>query len=137
MIIHPAWAWIEAQRRAGKAEMFRFRFERCPLTPEGWFGERPSAGAGAFHAGEILYVFDNLHAFPWIYTPEDREIARLTSGWWVNFVKTGNPNGPGLPNWPSFRDTSAPILAIDAPPSVIGEPYRARHAFLAEASARP
>jgi para-nitrobenzyl esterase len=130
-IIHPTWAWIEAQRRTGKAEIFRFRFERCPLTPEGWFGKRSSADAGAFHAGEILYVFDNLPAFPWLYTSEDREIARLASGYWVNFVKTGDPNGPGLPEWPSFRDANAPILAIDAPPKVIEEPYRARHEFLA------
>ena len=41
-IIHSTWAWIEAQKAAGKAEIFRFRFDRAPLTPPGWFGERDS-----------------------------------------------------------------------------------------------
>jgi para-nitrobenzyl esterase len=130
-IIHPNWAWIEAQKRTGKAAIFRFRFERCPLTPEGWFGDRPSADAGAFHAGEILYVFDNLGAFPWLYAAEDREITRLASGYWLNFVKTGDPNGHGLPHWPSHREPGAPILAIDAPPKVTVDEERARHEFLA------
>ena len=38
---------------AAGADIFRFRFDRAPLTPEGWFGERASRDAGAFHAGEI------------------------------------------------------------------------------------
>ena len=41
-IIHSTWAWIEAQKTAGGAELFRFRFDRAPLTPQGWFGERDS-----------------------------------------------------------------------------------------------
>ncbi len=67
VIIHPTWAWIEAQKQSGRADIFRFRFDRAPLTPQGWFGERDSRDAGAFHAGELLYVFDNLHAFPWLH----------------------------------------------------------------------
>ncbi len=65
-IIHSTWAWIEAQKANGRAEIFRFRFDRAPLTPQGWFGGADSRDAGAFHAGEILYVFDNLDAFPWL-----------------------------------------------------------------------
>ena len=51
MITHPTWAWIEAQKQGGRADIFRFRFDRAPLTPQGWFGERDSGDAGAFHAG--------------------------------------------------------------------------------------
>ena len=131
-IIHNTWRWIEAQKATGKAPLWRFRFERCPLTPQGWFGERDSRDAGAFHAGDILYVFDNLHAFPWLIDESDREIARTASGYWVNFVKQGDPNGPGLPSWPSFREPNAPILAIDAPPRLMGEPDRERQEFLAD-----
>ena len=86
VIIHPTWAWIEAQKQSGRAEIFRFRFDRAPLTPQGWFGERDSRDAGAFHAGELLYVFDNLHAFPWLHEDADRELAKLASSYWVNFV---------------------------------------------------
>jgi para-nitrobenzyl esterase len=52
----------------------------------------------------------------------------------VNFVKTGNPNGAGLPNWPAYRSDAAPFLAIDAPAKVLYEADRARQEFLALAS---
>jgi para-nitrobenzyl esterase len=134
VINHGTWAWIEAQKKTGRSELYRFRFERAPLTPEGWFGARPSAEAGAFHAGELLYVFDNLHAFPWLITPDDRAVADMASAYWVNFVKTGDPNGDGLPDWPSYRRDDGPLLAIDVPAEVWRDAERARHEFLARSS---
>jgi len=132
-IIHPTWAWIEAQKQTGRADIFRFRFDRAPLTRDGWFGERPSREAGAFHAGEILYVFDNLDAFPWLTDDADRELARLASNYWINFVKNGDPNGPGLPHWPSYRSAGAPVMMLDAPPRAGPEEWRERHLFLRRA----
>jgi para-nitrobenzyl esterase len=131
-IIHPTWAWIEAQKQVGRADIFRFRFDRAPVTPEGWFGKRASRDAGAFHACEIWYVFDNLHACPWIIDDADRALARLASSYWVNFVKTGDPNGPGLPRWPSFRSAGAPVMTLDTPAGAKPEEERERHAFLQE-----
>jgi para-nitrobenzyl esterase len=129
-IIHGSWAWIEAQKQTGRADIFRFRFERAPLTPQGWFGNRPSSEAGAFHAGELLYVFDNLHAFPWLYTPEDHVITALASSYWINFVKSGNPNGAGLPAWPTYR-SEALVMGIDANPAPMPDAERERQDFLA------
>ena len=132
-IIHSTWSWIEAPKAHGRAEIFRFRFGRAPLTPQGWFGERDSRDAGAFHAGEILYVFDNLDAFPWLIEDSDRALAKLASSYWINFVKTGDPNGTGLPEWPSFRAGS--VVKLDTPASCGPEEGRDRHAFLGEATA--
>ena len=131
-IIHPTWAWIEAQKRSGRADIFRFRFDRAPLTPQGWFGERASHDAGAFHASEIWYVFDNLHACPWLIDDADRALARLASSYWISFVKTGDPNGPGLPRWPSYRSAGAPVMALAEPASAGPEEWRGRHIFLQE-----
>jgi para-nitrobenzyl esterase len=133
-IIHPTWAWIEAQKQSGRADIFRFRFDRAPLTPEGWFGERLSRDAGAFHAGEILYVFENLDAFPWLIDDADRALARLASSYWVNFVRSGDPNGPGLPHWPSYRSPGAPVMILDTPAKAGPEEWRQRHIFLRQAA---
>ena len=57
--------------------------------------------AGAPHGGEIAYVFGTLTAgrggAP---TPEDYAVARMAQSYWVNFARTGDPNGAGLPSWP-------------------------------------
>ncbi|HTZ66329.1 MAG TPA: carboxylesterase family protein [Roseiarcus sp.] len=134
VIIHPTWAWIEAQKKTGRADIFRFRFDRAPLTPQGWFGERSSRDAGAFHAGELLYVFDNLHAYPWAIDDADRALAKLASSYWVNFVMNGDPNDPGLPPWPSYRGADAPVMMLDTPPKAGPEEWRERHVFLGQAT---
>ena len=92
-----------------------------------------SRGAGAFHAGELLYVFDNLHACPWLIDDADRALAKLASSYWVNFVISGDPNGSGLPLWPSYRSASAPVMMLDTPPKAGPEQWRERHMFLKEA----
>ena len=131
VIVHGTWSWLEAQKKTGAADLYRFRFDRAPLTPEGWFGSRSSAEAGAFHAGELLYVFDNLDACPWLVTNDDVRIAEIASSYWLNFIKRGNPNGPGLPQWPSYRKSDASLLSIDATPRPQKDDDRPRHDFLA------
>ncbi len=133
-INHRAWAWIEAQKRSGKADIFRYRFDRGPKVNKGFFGERSGADAGAFHSCEILYVFDNLDAFPWLVDADDQKVADLVAGYWVNFVKTGNPNGSGLPVWPSYRGTGR-MMVIDVK-ARSETPNDDNHVFLASVTAR-
>lgn len=78
----------------------------------------------ATHGVEIAYVFNNLGAlrmFPDPSSPrlaseseKDRALADMVSSYWVNFAKTGDPNGKGLPAWPRFEDRNKP-------PYVLGE----------------
>jgi para-nitrobenzyl esterase len=62
---------------------------------------REQVRAGAPHGGEIGYVFGTLSAgrggAP---TPEDLAVSRMAQSYWVNFARTGDPNGAGLPAWP-------------------------------------
>lgn len=56
---------------------------------------------GAPHGGEIAFVFGTLAAPPGsTLSPEDQAMSRMAQSYWVNFAKTGNPNGAGLPAWP-------------------------------------
>ena len=64
---------------------------------------------GAFHGAEIPYTFGTLSAPPDFgsrlpYEKADEALSALMHGYWVNFIKTADPNGPGLPEWPSKNE---------------------------------
>ena len=81
----------------------------------------------AFHSAELAYVFDTLGKTPERpFTDRDREIARTTGDYWANFVKTGDPNGPGLAVWPKIG--SGRIMEL-------GERFEARPALSPEVQA--
>ena len=55
-------------------------------------------------------MFDNLAFKKWPWTDWDRKLANIMASYWVNFAKTGDPNGRGLPQWPKFTpDTKAAL----------------------------
>ena len=68
----------------------------------------------AFHSSEIPYVFQTFGASPERnFTPADRALSDRISTYWLNFVRTGNPNGAGLPPWPVFDPATPKIQVID------------------------
>ncbi|MDR6194508.1 para-nitrobenzyl esterase [Siphonobacter sp. BAB-5404] len=99
------YAWANAQSRQGQP-VYVYRFTRkVPGTGE-------YAKYGAFHTGEVAYAYDNL-AFlhrPWQST--DRDLARIMSTYWLNFITTGNPNGKNVPNWPLYTTQDKKIINL-------------------------
>jgi para-nitrobenzyl esterase len=57
------------------------------------------------HSADLPYVFGNLNptgSMAGSYSPADRRLSGAIQGYWTNFAKTGNPNGPGLPAWKEY-----------------------------------
>ncbi len=95
--------WARGRSAHGRLPVYLYLYDHAEPGPD-------SALWGAFHGAELPYVFDTLDAAPdRPYSAADRQIADRMAGYWVNFVKTGTPNGRGLPHWPAF-DAAAPAV---------------------------
>ena len=101
------WTWARLQSIQGRA--YFYHFMRRPPFPEGSI----SHAWGAGHFAELWYMFDHLDQEAWAWSAEDRRLAELMARYWTNFVKTGDPNGAGLPRWPTF-DTGNALHLDDA-----------------------
>ena len=107
------WAWARLQASRGHGDVYVYRFDHRPPFP----ADSIYADWGAAHYVELWYVFDHLDQEPWPWTPADRRLAELISSYWTNFVKQGDPNGPGLPAWPRFTKQNGRALHLDDPVS--------------------
>jgi para-nitrobenzyl esterase len=121
------YVWATLQSEKGKAPLYVYNFNRKlpALTPANDFG--------AFHTGEVPYAYNNLHTVnnrP--FTKADYDLADQMSSYWVNFVKTGNPNSTGLIQWPTYKKETKQIIQLDAKTNVVKLPTESKLALLAK-----
>ncbi len=102
------YTWANIASNQGK-KVYVYRFTRkLPATGE-------YARYGAFHTGEVAYAYDNLRFIDHQLRPlepADDALAKTISTYWANFIKTGNPNGKGLPQWPAYSTKDKQIMEL-------------------------
>jgi|WetSurMetagenome_2_1015567.scaffolds.fasta_scaffold45165_2 para-nitrobenzyl esterase len=129
-IAYATWKWMNAQQQTCSKPIYRYIF--CRPRPEmvmknkeaGLAGgvqdkksDAPAAPKipGAIHSADIEYEMGNLstnNVFAW--NADDYAISNIFESYYANFIKTGNPNGLGLPEWtPINGQAVAPVMQID------------------------
>ena len=96
MMLEPA-RFVARELAASGQPAYEYRFSYVATAVRQKF-------PGAPHSSEIPYVFDTIRESMWSgfgkgITSADLAAARDMHAYWVNFVKTGDPNGSGLPRW--------------------------------------
>ncbi|ESQ81772.1 hypothetical protein AEAC466_20330 [Asticcacaulis sp. AC466] len=94
----PTWKWFDLQRRTGAPTYYYYYTRVRPRFVADTSNSPPQWGA--VHSAEIEYALGNLDVNPlYAWTNDDRKVSAIMSGYFANFIKTGNPNGAGLPVW--------------------------------------
>lgn len=109
--------WSEWRARTSRTNVYTYFWDHSLPGPD--------AGLyGAFHTSEVPYVLNTLYMSDRLFNDADRKIEDMMSSYWATFIKTGDPNGDGLPHWPSTKeqpgmtmelgDKTAPIPVADS-----------------------
>jgi para-nitrobenzyl esterase len=92
---YSAYLWVMNRLKVGRGPAYIYLYKHYEPGSD-------AARYGAFHSSDLPYVFQTLDKTPERpFTDKDRTISNVISDYWVNFVKTGSPNGKGLPEWPA------------------------------------
>jgi para-nitrobenzyl esterase len=91
------WTWARLQARTSNSPVFAYSFAHRPAYPQ----QPPFSSWGVPHGAELFYVFQHFEP-SWKWTDSDRRLGELVASYWVNFARTGDPNGPHLPGWERF-----------------------------------
>ncbi|MDB5236257.1 MAG: carboxylesterase [Hymenobacter sp.] len=147
-IAYSTWKWAEMQLQTSGRPVYRYLYARPrpAMTPEMGNATSGLAGGvvkgnaaaplapparGAVHSAEIEYALGNLASnkvFAW--TADDYQVSKTMQGYFANFIKTGNPNGPGLPTWPATATGNGQVLRLDVKTQAEPDKTRARYLLL-------
>ncbi|KAF3761203.1 alpha/beta-hydrolase [Cryphonectria parasitica EP155] len=96
------WRWAEDWYSGGATnDVFVYFWTHAP----------PNQTAGAYHGSELWYTFGNLPTYyNYTWTEQDYEIQAIMGDYWANFIKTGNPNGGSLTNFPASNPNVSQIM---------------------------
>ncbi|HEV7890605.1 MAG TPA: carboxylesterase family protein [Pyrinomonadaceae bacterium] len=154
---YSTWKWAELHSKTGAARVFRYLYARPRPAMRAEMGNATAGLAGgvvrgptaqppqppargAVHSAEIEYALGNLstnNVYAW--TEDDYRVSKLMQEFFANFVKRGDPNGPGLPRWPvatGTRESSTEFMRIDVDSRAEPDAHRARYLLLERLNAK-
>ena len=69
---------------------------------------------GTFHSGEMIYAYGclGLSDRQFAYDESDYALQDIMLNYWLNFAKTGDPNGVGLPTWEEYKNNNDPVMEL-------------------------
>ncbi|MEO0733888.1 MAG: carboxylesterase family protein [Bacteroidota bacterium] len=112
-IVYATWKWLEEHRRTSGQPVYRYRFDKIRPPLVGQTREQEPIGAG--HASDIEYFMGSLPlADEYAWEEADRKASATMVDYLVNFIKTRDPNGEGLPKWmPTVAGEAQPVMLLD------------------------
>ena len=136
-IAYSTWKWMDLATKTGGKPTYYYYYARPrpPMRPEAADAQPQTAAdqrpapRGAVHSAEIEYAMGNLDSNKvYAWTPDDYKVSKVMQEYFANFIKTGNPNGKGLPSWPRFAANRR--MTIDVNTRAESDRVRARYEFL-------
>ena len=121
----PSYAWVSLQAKTGKSPAYAAYLAQPSKMS---FSQDPRR-RGVAHADDIMYLNGMFLNQPDQF-PAESAVAEIIQQYWVNFAKTGNPNGKGLPYWPSFDDAKPTTMQFANGASLIMRPNREQVDFI-------
>ncbi|MBQ0022187.1 MAG: carboxylesterase family protein [Prevotellaceae bacterium] len=95
------WAWCNLQTKTGKGKVYMYYFDQLSQNT------LVKNTRGATHVAEMPFIY----GWNWgAMTDTDTHMAQIMSQYWINFIKTGNPNADGLPFWTTYRQGEATVM---------------------------
>lgn len=98
----PSWAWATLQTRTGKHPVYFYYFDQLSENTI-MRGTR-----GATHVAEMPFIYG--FNFGGKMSDVDTHMAQIMERYWINFIKTGNPNSTALPYWPVFKQDASTVM---------------------------
>jgi para-nitrobenzyl esterase len=107
-----------------KSKAYLYEYSHVPVTKPDF------PDYGAFHTSEVPFALHTLHLWNRSWREIDFEVEKTMNGYWVNFVKNGNPNGNDLPEWTVYDKSSGNIMEIGDQPKLSPGLHKSEFDFL-------
>lgn len=130
------WALIVSNRKGAIATADAKSAQQKAPVYVAWFGWQPPLFDNrmrAFHCDDICFWFYNTDLML-THTgggKRPRALSEKMAGSFLNFVKTGNPNGGGLPNWKPYTSQNGETMVLDDTSALVNDPDREARKALA------